>query len=218
MRLLSVSLALGVIALAGCSTVGPVSTGTEPPTAAVDRDAMIADLDTAVRVVDGFWVDHWSDFFTGTYISPTVVGLYDGTDEAEAPTCDGRALRADNAFYCPQEDFVAWDVGIVSAGYAIGDAWAYLVVAHEWGHAIQSRLGLSTDSEIQADCLAGAVLFGAAADGALGFDDSDQAEISAGFDALSGKSAHTGHREPLERIEAFDLGHQRGVLACLPAG
>ena len=198
---------------------GPTTIRAEPTAVPeVDLDAMIADLDTAVQITDGFWSDHWSDFFPGAYASPTVVGLYDGTDEADAPQCDGHPLRANNAFYCPQEDFVAWDVGIVSSGYEIGDAWAYLVVAHEWGHAIQSRLGLPTESEVQADCLAGAALFGAVADGALRFDESDQAEIAAAFDELSGKSAHTGHGVPLERIEAFDLGHQRGVLACLPAG
>lgn len=68
-------------------------------------------------------------------------------------------------------------------GYANGDTWPYLVIAHEWGHAIQDRLGDSLTekaSELQADCLAGAALFGAAADGELILETGDQKELAAG--------------------------------------
>ena len=153
--------------------------GEEQP--AIDMDALIQDIDIAVTITDRFWEDHWNDFFTGVYSSPTVVGLYDGRDEANAPQCGGRPLGPNNAFYCSGGDFVAWDVSLMTSGYEIGDAWAYLVVAHEWGHAIQARLDqslVSEQSELQADCLAGAALFGAAADGSVQFEQGDQAEIA----------------------------------------
>ena len=38
----------------------------------------------------------------------------------------------------------------------IGDTWIYLVIAHEWAHAIQNRLDLglvANGRELQADCL-----------------------------------------------------------------
>jgi hypothetical protein len=44
------------------------------------------------------------------------------------------------------------------------DTRLYLVVAHEWGHAIQARLNPDIQAvrrELQADCLAGAAIFGA---------------------------------------------------------
>jgi len=64
-----------------------------------------------------------------------------------------------NAYYCPSGNFLAWDENLMRAGYTqIGDAWVYLVIAHEWGHAIQAQLPerfVSQAVELQADCLAG---------------------------------------------------------------
>jgi len=60
---------------------------------------------------------------------------------------------------------------LMGAGYQkIGRAWVYLIIAHEWGHAIQARLSrrmVSVAAELQADCLAGATLAGAQRDRTL---------------------------------------------------
>lgn len=196
-----------------------------PPTAVEELDSstspMLSDVRTAVRVVSKFWARHWNDYFPGDYIPPTVLGLYDGT-AASPPLCGAEPLSGDNAYYCPTADFVAWDVGLMSRGYEDGDAWPYLVVAHEWAHAIQARVGGSLTlraTELQADCLAGATLFGAVIDGDLRLEPGDQDELAKGLSGLGDETPWTrteDHGDSFERINAFDQGRLGGILPCFP--
>jgi uncharacterized protein len=180
-----------------------------------------SDLKDAQTIVDAYWATHWSDFYTGTYTPPSVIGLYDGTDPSTAPTCDGEPLEAYNAFYCPFEDYVAWDVNLMAAGTdLIGDTWIYLVIAHEWAHAIQNRLDLglvANGRELQADCLAAATLFGAAAAGALDIEEGDEKEMVNSLSLLADEMAWTmssDHGDPFQRVQWFTEGRNGGVLAC----
>ncbi|WP_405614494.1 neutral zinc metallopeptidase [Streptomyces sp. NBC_00076] len=185
------------------------------------RDAIEQDIDTAVQGVDDFWTKHWSEFFTETYSSPTVLGLYDGRS-ADAPTCDGQPLEAGNAFYCPTEDYLAWDIGLMQTGYATGDAYVYFVVAHEWGHAIQRRLDVRLQDvaeEIQADCLAGAELTGSQEDGTIAFEDGDADELVKAIYSVSDDLPWTNvgdHGDADQRSSAFVRGMKGGVESCLP--
>ncbi len=172
-------------------------------------------------MVDGFWVKHWSDYYTGTYIPPTVRGLYDATDPANTPTCDGHPLNAFNAYYCATVDYVAWDANLLVAGAdKIGDSWVYLVVAHEWGHAIQNRLDSSlvpAGLELQADCLGAAALYGAVADGTLQFEIGDEQELIGSLTALADQMPWTmsaDHGDPFQRVQWFTTGRNGGVPAC----
>jgi predicted metalloprotease len=110
----------------------------------------------------------------------------------------------------------------MAKGAQFGDSWVYLVIAHEWAHAIQYRLSkdLQTlDAELQADCLAGAVLYGAARDGTLQFEQGDEREITIGLTRLADETPWTqegDHGDAFERIQSFALGRKGGVPACLP--
>ncbi|WP_327358691.1 hypothetical protein [Streptomyces sp. NBC_01304] len=190
----------------------------EPPPAGTQDAGWQAEAEDAVSVVDGFWRAHWNDHFSGVYEAPTVVGAYIA-DDADAPDCAGEPAAAFNAFYCPPEDFIAWDVQLMSAGYEEGDAWIYLVIAHEWAHAVQNRVeGLSVDAaELQADCLAGATLFGA---DDLQFEPGDTDELAQALTALADTTPWTSsqdHGDADERVTAFSSGGSDGVPACLPA-
>jgi predicted metalloprotease len=218
---------------AGGSPSAPPTTSTAIPTPedtddtddsadTVDLEALDEDTQTAIDVVDTFWAAHWSEYFTGEYTSPTVYGYYDGTDPDSAPSCNGEPLEAGNAFYCGETDELAWDVSLMSDGYRAGDAFPYLVVAHEWGHSIQARVDDVTTNayELQADCLAAAALYGAAMDGTLQFEEGDEKEITNALTALAdstGWTDTTDHGDTFQRIEYFDAGRQGGVAACLPA-
>ncbi|AZM57288.1 hypothetical protein DMA15_35935 [Streptomyces sp. WAC 01529] len=168
-------------------------------------------------MVDNFWSAHWNDHFTGAYTSPTVFGTYiPGT--AEAPSCGGEPAVPDNAFYCTTDDFIAWDAALMSKGYEKGDAWIYLVIAHEWAHAVQNRVdGLAVEAaELQADCLAGAALYGSAD---LQFEDGDSDELGAALTELADDTPWTNsrdHGDAEQRINAFSTGGSDGVAACLP--
>ncbi|MCC9173238.1 neutral zinc metallopeptidase [Arthrobacter sp. zg-Y179] len=200
------------------------SENTEPADPnALTSEELVADMETAQKITDQFWRTHWREFFAGRYTSPTVVGLYDGRDPSSAPTCAGEPLASENAFYCPPEDYVAWDLSLMARGFEFGDAWPYLVIAHEWGHAIANRLDASLRfqaGELQADCLAGATLFGAAADGTIAFEKGDQEELVTSLSSLGGDIPWTDtedHGDSFERVENFNVGRTKGVLACFPS-
>ncbi|UNO38674.1 hypothetical protein [Streptomyces sp. MST-110588] len=177
-----------------------------------------AEARDAVNVVDDFWRSHWNTYFTGTYRSPKVFGTYTpGTPQA--PACNGEPATPYNAFYCPSGDFIAWDGQLMRDGYARGDSWVYLVIAHEWGHAVQRRvLGLGVAAqELQADCLAGATLFGS---DKLQFEPGDTDELAGALTALADDTPWTNsqdHGNAEQRVTAFSNGGRAGVRACLPA-
>ncbi|WP_067469281.1 neutral zinc metallopeptidase [Actinomadura macra] len=185
-----------------------------------DEKEFQEDLRSAATVTNGFWRLHWQELFTGTYRPPRIRGLYNGRDPASAPRCGGKPLEPGNAAYCPSGDFVAWDAQLMRSGYARGDAWVYLVVAHEWGHAIQNRLRrslVSAASELQADCLAGAALYGAAKDDRLTFEDGDEQEIAAAFRVIGDKAPWTrpgDHGSASQRLRSFSRGGNGGAKAC----
>ncbi|MEV7003481.1 neutral zinc metallopeptidase [Streptomyces sp. NPDC093982] len=184
-------------------------------------DTMEQDIDTAVQGVDAFWTRHWPEYFTGTYASPDVLGLYDGTS-ADVPTCGGEQLEAGNAAYCRPEDYLAWDVGLMREGYSTGDAYVYFIVAHEWGHAIQNRLNSQLQEvagELQADCIAGAELQGAQNDETIVFEEGDAKELIEAIHSVSDElpwTAEGDHGNADQRSNAFIRGLEGGVDACLP--
>jgi predicted metalloprotease len=192
-----------------------------PSTSARDLpEGMLRDQRAAVAAVDGYWKRHFAEHFGKRYHSPLVVGGYLG---GRGPSCDGRRPLPLNAFYCRPEDFLTWDQALMSAGYRrIGRAWVYLIIAHEWGHAIQARLSrrmVSVAAELQADCLAGAELAGAQRDGTLVGEPGDAEQIARTLTAVSDAypwTKQTDHGNAKQRITAYRRGFQSGVPACFP--
>ena len=202
----------------------PLQTTPAPTTPAsldeVDRGAMTEDERAAVDAVDGFWRRHSAEILDEPYVAPRVAGPYVGTD---GPSCGGEPSVAFNAFYCHPGDFLAWDENLMAAGYnQIGDAWVYLIIAHEWGHAIQARLNsdlVSVQAELQADCFAGAALQGAADDRVLAFEPGDAEELAQTLAAVADDYPWTTERDHgnvQQRTQAFSTGATGGVTACIP--
>ncbi|HTF52238.1 MAG TPA: neutral zinc metallopeptidase, partial [Pseudonocardia sp.] len=201
--------------------------GTATPSSAADRARLSVDAPAAagttaaeraaVAAVDGFWRRHFSQLFGRPYQSPRVAGGYRGSN---GPTCAGQPALAFNAFYCPSQDFLAWDKNLMDAGYQrVGDSWVYLIVAHEWGHAIQSRINryqVSLATELQADCLAGATLAGAQRDGLIRLQPGDNQELAATLTALADTYPWTNrgsHGDAQQRVASYNLGVGQGVQA-----
>jgi len=226
--LLTVLTVLTLLTVAGCGGGGlpqPSETSRSATTPSVPDpgtgDSVEGDINAAVSITNTYWSTHWNEFFTGTYRPPRVLGAYDGAT-GTAPACGGTPLPNDNAVYCPGGDYVAWDMDLMRAGHQRGDAWVYLVIAHEWGHAVQNRLDaglVDLARELQADCLAGAVLFGAARDTTLTFEDGDIDELSDALSALADETPWTNtsdHGNASQRVSAFSRGAESGVKGCLP--
>jgi predicted metalloprotease len=202
--------------------MGIASASASPPRVFADPiSPQEADIDQniAYRTADGYWATHWSQYFTGRYIPPSVRGLYDSRQVQVL--CGGVPLLPKNAWYCRSEDFVVFDLAFMQQVYALGDSFIYLVVAHEWGHAMQARLGSNLQfvaSELQADCFAGAVLYGAARDGELQWEAGDTQELANSLNAVADKYPWTkvsDHGNAAQRIANFKTG-QAGPAACVP--
>lgn len=179
---------------------------------------MAADEQTAVEAVNRFWARHFGDYFGRPYRPPGIRGGYVGQS---GPRCGGVRSLAGNAFYCRPGDFLAWDQGLMNAGYQkVGDSWVYVIIAHEWGHAIQARLNrglVSQADELQADCLAGGTLEGARKDGSLTFDSTDSQEIADALVMVADRYAWSDSRDhgsARQRVDAYNTGATGGVPAC----
>ena len=134
---------------------------------------------------------------------------------------------AGNAFYCPEGDFVAWDAqGLIpKLERDFGNFAAALVIAHEWGHAIQERTGTSSDAtiplELQADCFAGAWAKHATTtnNDAFNVKPGDVEQALSGYlyfsDPVGTNPGEQGaHGSAFDRIDAFSDGYSHGVKRC----
>jgi predicted metalloprotease len=234
----SVVVLLLALALGGCTIDVVPGARSEPSTgqgagaaASADRapdtgvdarpaadDTRSGDEATAVRITNAFWRT-WFGEQGRRYAPPRVEGGYVGRN---GPSCAGEPSVPGNAYYCPPGNFLAWDENLMRAGYTqIGDAWVYLVIAHEWAHAIQAQLPdryVSPAVELQADCLAGAALQGAADQGLVRIEPGDDEEIAQTLEAVADDYPWTdqrSHGDARQRVAAFRAGVSRGVDGCL---
>ena len=147
------------------------------------------------------------------------------------PSCGGRGTTpytevAGNAFYCSQGDFVAWDEQelLPKLRKQFGNFAPALVLAHEWGHAIQARVGFDTYQTIyleqQADCFAGAwTAHVASGDASVQMNDEDLDGALAGLLQLRDPSGIDGsqdgaHGNGFDRVGAFQDGYEGGAKTC----
>lgn len=174
-----------------------------------------------VAAVERFWRDELPDRF-GVDVDPiTSVVPYRVADEVPLPRCNGTPLdpdaAADNAVYCRAEHLIAYDVDAMEhLRLDHGDLAVAVVLAHEYGHAVQATAGQRGDRlglELQADCFAGAWAAtteptDADLDGAIG------ALVGAADRGRSIAAGPAGHGGPFDRTAAFAEGVSRGTSAC----
>lgn len=173
----------------------------------------------AVAAVNAYWQREFPELGHRAYSPPRVTGSYQGT---AGPSCDGQPSQAMNAFYCDDGDFLAWDEGLMTTGFRqVGASWVYLIIAHEWGHAIQARLRhreVSVAMELQADCFAGAALAGAQQSGLLALPSDASSQLGRTLTENADRYPWTkssDHGNASQRIGAFNTGVRAGPTACL---
>ena len=140
-----------------------VLTVVDGPTAPQVSDDPSAVAQRAVDDVTGYWRATYPDVYGDEFRE--VAGFYPYGPETEMPPCGPYQISyeeiADNAFYCPDDDIIAWDEASLmpSLNEEFGAFTVAIVIAHEFGHAVQARFGTgdrTVDLELQADCFAGA--------------------------------------------------------------
>lgn len=199
----------------GDTNIDVETIGSVPINPASDEEVAGA-IHEAVIVVSEFWRLHFDELFPSDapYEAPYVGGMY--TAAQHPSICEG-PTGAKNAFFCPKDDSLWFGADLLRQFYSVSDIDVYLIVAHEWGHAIRDRITDDTEAhELQADCLAAVALYGAAKDGTLTWEDRYTEDISYALtdvaDATQWASSRD-HGDALDRVGAFEQGRD-GLEGC----
>jgi len=193
-----------------------------------DQDDVI--IEASLREVEAFWEENFSDVVGGEF-QPVSGGFFPYGPDRELPTCGVRLSYdeiAVNAFYCPLDDLIAWDTDNLTNDLlaTFGPFTLVIVMAHEYGHAVQARGALNAAlptiaGEQQADCFAGAftafVNDGESDVLNVSVDDLDLAV--AGFLSLRDQPGTptadpSAHGSGFDRIGAFQDGFLNGAERC----
>jgi predicted metalloprotease len=185
----------------------------------------------------------WGEVFPVVYgqeHEPLDGGVFAGYPERRTaiPGCGARTtdyldLQLYVAFYCEFGDFMAYDDGdgadslLTPLAEAYGPAVMGIVLAHEYGHTIQSRIGALDEflptivTEQQADCFAGAWT-GQAFRGESPLLRLGDADVRAGLLAMlevrdpvgTDQFVPGGHGSAFDRVGAFQEGFIAGPQRC----
>ena len=181
----------------------------------------------ATADLEGFWVEAYPAAYGGEYTPLTDAAP---TFPTRGPVaCESPVSVVHNALYCAAGDFVTWDgeelFPNLATNFGLGAIAA--VLAHEWGHAVQSPVrhdfeGATITRELQADCFAGAWFGGRVASGGgagLSLDTRDMDGAIAAL-LLLRDSFGAGYGDPradgsgFDRVRAFADGERDGVHRC----
>ncbi len=242
---------MAVLCAGGCAYVDGVAEpvgadsvlvdGGVAPTFVKDTDQGTTDRLAASTISDvqAFWKQNfpsvfgkpWRDLTGGAYSVDTV------SSKGAAPPCTEQASDVEgNAFYCPSKDSIAWDRSALLPVLRdqFGDAAVVVVLAHEMGHAVQSRTSPTADMarrdpdryptiliETMADCYSGAFVR-SVADGKAPHLRITSAQLDKAIGALATfrdpvgtSSAEDGaHGDAFDRVSAFQDGYQQGAKLC----
>jgi len=241
--------AVAATTLAGCaSVVGGKPSIVLPPDATLtvvgdSHGQFDTTVKNALNDVIAFWKVNYPAVSGGKALPSIKGGLFSidaeqvvRTGEISGPAAKEGCVAKDpefiidNAAYCTTDDSIVWDrnpdhlIGVLAAKY--GTLLVALAVAHEFGHAIQQRLGifdtnpLVIETESQADCAAGAFLKEIVAGSAPHFRTTpaelDQALMGylqvRDSTPLSGKDI--SHGDGFDRLSAIDDGLTHGPAFC----
>jgi predicted metalloprotease len=234
--------------LSGCSprpVVGHASPGPDEPVDVTAVEFPITGVGdepidqfarNALADLDAFWASSYPEFYGAEYV-PLKGGYFsvdsEAIDEDAYPEtgigCAGSPTSPDsvagNAFYDPACDLIAYDRDLLEelAG-EYGRFLVPVVMAHEFGHAMQGRFGFAgrgIQDETQADCLAGAwtgwVAAGEAAHVSIRTPELD--DVVRGFlllrdDVGSDPDDTQAHGSYFDRVSAFYEGFEGGIGPC----
>ncbi|MDX2381512.1 MAG: neutral zinc metallopeptidase [Acidimicrobiia bacterium] len=206
--------------------------GTDKPSRSYDEFLL-----ATVADIEAWWTDEFPAVYGSTFqpLKGRIIAAYPGRADdipgCGAPRTTYAEVREYAAFYCGVGDFMVYDDGdgglLSVLAERFGAAAIAIVLAHEYGHAIQLRIdaldtGLSTiTTEQQADCFAGAWSARAASGRSanIRFTDDDlraglismlEVRDPVGLDQLS----EGGHGSGFDRVGAFQVGFFGGAARC----
>ena len=202
----------------------------------------------ALSDIIAFWQISYPKISNGDALPKIKGGLYsvDGGKAFENERIEGAAGKngclqkdptaiVDNAFYCEVDDSIAWDRDpnhlLGSIGSHVPDDAGNLLIAlafaHEFGHAVQQRLGIfnkdlkTIQTESQADCAAGAWLATVMKNQNSHYTNISEQQIDDVLtayllvrDKTPDSSTSGSHGNGFDRISAVADGLSKGVSYC----
>ena len=234
-RALAVVLALGLV-LTGCAQVVAGRPSAAPAPVGFARGP-VADADvaqSAVAALQEFWRTQFPAAFGRPWRDITRFVPVHGRDRS-VPCVSSAADVSGQAFYCPSADAVVWDAdGLIRrVAREDGPTGVLVVLAHEVGHAVQTRLGVDALQarqprryptillEAMADCDAGVALAHFAKQPPLGLPlgpaERDQAmsALVAFRDPLGVDPRDSAaHGNAFDRVSAFQDGYDGSPATC----
>ncbi len=187
----------------------------------------------AVSDIEEYWDGVYSGTFDGQFTPVEALISWDANGFDDTSFCGEDTYGLVNAAFCYDDETIGWDRGelLPALRKAYGDMGVTMVLAHEYGHAVQHQAGLKGDdtptlvAEQQADCFAGAYMRWVAE------DQSPRFTLSTGEGLNNVLAAVIAFRDPLlseddpevgfdehgsafERLSAFQFGFTDGPSAC----
>jgi predicted metalloprotease len=199
-----------------------------------DHDEFVA---VALADIDRWLTEVYPEVY-GAPWEPLAGGVVAGYPERQSdlpgcgePTTSYPDLNSFAAFYCSLGDFVVYDDGDDSLLTALADGFGVsvmgVVMSHEYGHAIQQRIGALDEfiptifTEQQADCFSGAWV-GQAYRGESPLLRLGDVDVRAGLIAMlevrdpvgTNQLVDGGHGSAFDRVGAFQEGFLLGPARC----
>jgi predicted metalloprotease len=187
----------------------------------------------AISDVEEYWEGAYGETFDGEFTPVEALISWDANGFDDTPFCGEDTYGLVNAAFCYDDETIGWDRGelLPALRKAYGDMGVTMVLAHEYGHAVQHQAGLKDENtptlvaEQQADCFAGAYMRWVAE------DKSPRFTLSTGEGLNNVLAAVIAFRDPLlaegdpeagidehgsafERLSAFQFGFTDGPSAC----
>ena len=179
----------------------------------------------AIADLQDYWSTNFPDLYDKDY-EPVKGGFYAVTPSSgDLPPCVSDPSEiSGNAFYCASKDVVAWDAeGLLpDLQSRFGDFVIPVVLAHEWGHAVQGRSNFTARTvtkELQADCFAGAWSKHAKDDKVFDVSSADLDKALAGILDVrdtpgTSKIDPTAHGSGFDRVSAFQDGFDKALASA----
>lgn len=259
-RALIALLAVAAVAVSGCTSKGGASgdptkdtgagsvaglpvthfeSGLKPDAPSPSVDVKNADggeddklATAAIEDVQKYWAEMLPANFGEQFEPVKSLLSYDSRTDTEKTGC-GSVKKLVNAFYCSVDDSVAWDRGVLlpMLRQRFGPMSVVVVLAHEFGHAVQFRLGDKAGiakntptvvKEQQADCFAGGYFRWVAEDKSKFYRVSTSEglnQVMAAMFLIRDQAGTSGadrgaHGTAFDRTFAFQTGFEKGPKEC----
>jgi len=191
-----------------------------------DVESVVRD---ALADVERYWTSTYPQLSGGEAFQPLRGGSKPYTRRDPPPPCGEQPVQYQpNAFYCPDGDFIAWDAELLVPRLQadFGALLVAVVMAHEYGHAIQARLNLLSQptivAEQQADCFAGGWIGDVSAGHSRRFANLAPDELDRTLGGILmlrdqpgvAAQAPQAHGNAFDRVRALQEGVEQGVSRC----